>query len=92
MGYADDLLIFINGAAPNLKRFKNFLEAYQKASGQNINYKKSQFQINTKVTTKRLHNIQTILEMTQTKQTMKYLGCILHKGINKALSTNTTTF
>ncbi|CAH9100480.1 unnamed protein product, partial [Cuscuta epithymum] len=43
LGYADDLLIFLNGDARSLKCFKKFLDEYQLASGQLINYHKSSF-------------------------------------------------
>lgn len=42
LGFADDLLIFLNGSIANLNRFKEFLEQYQRVSGQQVNYHRSQ--------------------------------------------------
>ncbi|CAH9140209.1 unnamed protein product, partial [Cuscuta epithymum] len=43
LSFADDILIFINGDARSLQNFKKFLGLYQRASGQAINFNKSNF-------------------------------------------------
>lgn len=42
LGFADDLVVFLNGSVRNLQRFRLFLESYQQASGQLVNLHKSQ--------------------------------------------------
>lgn len=81
LGFADDLLIFLNGASHNLARFRKFLETYQKASRQLVNYNKSQFVVGQGVS---VHNTLAALGMRSTSLPIKYLGSYLYKGINKA--------
>ncbi|CAH9069343.1 unnamed protein product [Cuscuta epithymum] len=82
LGFADDLLIFINGDARSLVNFKKFLEDYQSASGQTVNLEKSNF-ITGKQATYRSSTIHRIMGMRVSSLPMKYLGANLHKGMNK---------
>ncbi|CAH9084422.1 unnamed protein product [Cuscuta epithymum] len=82
LGYADDLLIFLNGDSRSLLRFKEFLNNYQEASGQAINFSKSSF-ICGKTSPARQNKIKDLLGMRLTSLPIKYLGVNLHKGINR---------
>ncbi|CAH9101516.1 unnamed protein product [Cuscuta epithymum] len=82
LGFADDLLIFLNGEARSLVLFKKFLKDYQKASGQEINFCKSSI-ICGKSASRRINVIKNILEMKVSSLPIKYLGVNLHKGINR---------
>lgn len=49
LGFADDLVIFLNGSIRNLQRFRHFLDSYQQALGQLINFHKSQIVVGSGV-------------------------------------------
>ncbi|CAH9059413.1 unnamed protein product [Cuscuta epithymum] len=80
LGFADDLLIFLNGEARSLVNFNKFLNSYQRASGQTINLQKSSFLCGRKA---RAGLISHILGMQEADLPIKYLGVPLHKGINR---------
>ncbi|CAH9114746.1 unnamed protein product, partial [Cuscuta epithymum] len=80
--YADDILIFLNGEARSIHNFNKFLELYQRASGQAVNFDKSNFCCG-KTSLARIRNMERLLGMTKISLPMKYLGSNLHKGINR---------
>ncbi|CAH9090352.1 unnamed protein product [Cuscuta epithymum] len=79
LGFADDLLIFINGEARSILAFKRFLDSYQNVSGQAVNFSKSTF-VSGNIPARRISNIENLLGMTKTSLPLKYLGSYLHKG------------
>lgn len=81
LGFADDLLIFLNGHPRNLSKFRQYLDIYQQASGQLVNYHKSQFVVGQGTS---LAQASTALGMRSTSLPLKYLGSYLYKGINEA--------
>ncbi|CAH9124930.1 unnamed protein product [Cuscuta epithymum] len=83
LGFADDLLIFLNGGSRSLINFNNFIKDYQTASGQTVNLQKSSFII-SKNAASRATLIEDLLDMKRSDFPMKYLGVYLHKGINRA--------
>ncbi|CAH9122724.1 unnamed protein product [Cuscuta epithymum] len=82
LGFADDLLIFLNGGSRSLVNFKKFITDYQSASGQTVNLQKSSF-ICGKSALGRINIIRDMLGMRKTELPMKYLGVNLHKGVNR---------
>ncbi|CAH9096848.1 unnamed protein product [Cuscuta epithymum] len=82
LAYADDLLIFINGGSRSIRNFKKFLSLYENTSGQAVNFDKSAFVCGNH-TDSRSQNIKDLLGMQKTSLPIKYLGAMLHKGINR---------
>ncbi|CAH9089090.1 unnamed protein product [Cuscuta europaea] len=80
--FADDILIFLNGEARSVQVFKRFLGLYQRASGQAINFNKSNFTCG-KTSLARIRKLERLLEMNKINLPMRYLGAALHKGKNK---------
>lgn len=81
LGFADDLLVFLNGAGRNLERFRNFLASYQNASGQLVNYHKSQIVVGKGVSGSAA---SAVLGIRLASLPIKYLGSFLYKGINRS--------
>lgn len=81
LGFDDDLVIFLNGSTQNLQHFWLFLDSYQQASGQLVNYHKSQVVARTGVFA---HRILLTLEMRLSSLPIKYIGSFLYKGVNRA--------
>ncbi|CAH9101261.1 unnamed protein product [Cuscuta europaea] len=79
LGFADDLLIFMNGNARSLLNFKKFLNTYQEASGQVVNLSKCSI-ICGRAPPARHAKIKDILGMKLASLPIKYLGVNLHKG------------
>lgn len=81
LGFADDLFVFINGSLNNLQAFKQFLKQYQRASGQLVNYHKSQYVVGGGLSS---HRAVMALNMRHSKLSIKYLGSYLFKCINRS--------
>lgn len=81
LGFADDLLIFLSYSVRNLQRFMDFLNLYQKASGQQVNLNKIQVVVSSGLSGVR---VATLLGMRLTDLPIKYLGVPLHCGIFRA--------
>ncbi|XP_037491283.1 uncharacterized protein LOC119369242 [Jatropha curcas] len=79
-----DLLIFINGDVKSAKQFKEFLQLYQRASGQLVNLSKSSFVCSSQVTSAYRDKIHSILSITGKDLPFMYLGAPIYKGINRA--------
>lgn len=85
LAYADDLLVFLKGTRRNLIHFRTFLTQYERASGQKVNYHKSNFIPSASVTVSQQRSFKAILDMRLSSLPFRYLGSYLHKGINRAL-------
>lgn len=85
LAYADDLLVFLRGTQRNLTHFRTFLTQYEMASGQKVNYHKSNFKPSARVTVSQRRCFQDILGMRLSSLPFRYLGSYLHKGINRAV-------
>lgn len=81
LGFEDDLVIFLNGTVRNLDRFRNFLDTYQRAYGQQVNLHKSQVFVGDGVPGARASQV---LGMRLASSPIKYLSSYLYKGINPA--------
>ncbi|CAH9117544.1 unnamed protein product [Cuscuta europaea] len=82
LGYADDLLVFLNGDSGSILNFNKFLQDYQKSSGQTINLDKSLF-LCGKTSLRRINQIKELLGMKVACLPIRYLGVNLHKGVNR---------
>lgn len=80
LAFADDLLIFINGSLRNLTRFREFLQLYQDATGQAVNYQKSQFVTPLYLHTAHIRRMENAIQMHAVSLLIKYLGISLFKG------------
>lgn len=81
LGFADDLVIFLNGSIWNLQQFRHFLDSYKQASGQLVNFHKSQVVVGSGVSGSW---VSQELGMRLSTLPIKYLGSFLYKGINRA--------
>lgn len=79
LGFADDLVIFLNGSIRNMQLFRQFLDMYQQASRQLVNLQKVRWWWEQPFLGPEYH--QT-LGMRLTSSPIKYLGSFLYKGIN----------
>lgn len=84
MAFADDLLIFLNGATHNLQSFGGFLEQYQSASRRVVNYRKSHFNPTSTVPRTQIHSMECSISLTSAHLPLKYLGVNLVKGRMKS--------
>ncbi|CAH9079751.1 unnamed protein product [Cuscuta europaea] len=82
LGFAYDLLVFLNGESRSLLNFKAFLSSYEGASDQEINLDKSSI-LRGKAASYRKARIKNLLGMKLTDLPVKYLGVNLHKRINR---------
>lgn len=64
--------------------FQSFLRAYQRASGQLINYTKSQFVASSYATRSALATKGNVLNVQASSLPIKYMCSYLHRGINCA--------
>ncbi|VFQ70656.1 unnamed protein product [Cuscuta campestris] len=79
LAFADDLVIFVNGASNNLKKLRKILDDYQKASGQEVNLSKSCFYTGKKVHPHKIINMSQSLGMANGSLPFTYLGAsIVH--------------
>ncbi|CAH9144348.1 unnamed protein product [Cuscuta epithymum] len=82
LGFADDILVFLNGEIRSIIRFKKFIGLYQAASGQAVNLDKSSI-VCGKYAERRSRILKDALGMNLSSLPMKYLGVNLHRGINR---------
>ncbi|XP_043703245.1 uncharacterized protein LOC122653468 [Telopea speciosissima] len=77
--YADDLFIFMKAEIANVRRVKQFMEAYRRYSGQVINLAKSKVFLGS-ISSTRKWRLETTLQIPVCTFPTKYLGVILKKG------------
>lgn len=72
--FADDCFLFFRAEPSEALAMKNILEVYESASGQAINYQKSEIFFSRNVSQTNQHNITNILQVQVVLGTDKYLG------------------
>jgi len=81
--FADDSLIFCKATIEEAQNIKDIITKYERASGQKVNYDKSEI-IFSKKTNEDTHNrILQILNMNKVENFSKYLGIPTHLGRSK---------
>jgi len=83
LGFADDLLIFINGDARSVKNFAKFLDLYQEGSGQLINFDKSSFYCSKRASHAFVDKMSGLLNIKWHSLPFIYLGAPIYQGINR---------
>ncbi|VFQ65575.1 unnamed protein product [Cuscuta campestris] len=78
--YADDIILFTKADCRNLLRLKRMLSTFMNASGQEINYLKSQAIVHGKMKMEHQHKIRKILSIKCSTQAFVYLGSTIVKG------------
>ncbi|XP_058084552.1 uncharacterized protein LOC131232335 [Magnolia sinica] len=78
--FADDILLFLNGAKVSLQAGSNFLQSFQEASEQKINYCKSSFFFSSKLSSGRVRSIERILGISRSLAGSRYLGVSIFRG------------
>jgi len=72
--FADDCFLFIRDEPSKAMIMKNILEVYESASGQAINYQKSEISFSMNVSQSKKLNITNILQVQAVLGTGNYLG------------------
>ncbi|XP_019157181.1 PREDICTED: uncharacterized protein LOC109153773 [Ipomoea nil] len=85
LAFADNIVIFANGASGSLKALAEVLKKYEAASGQKINFHKSFFVTARSCPSHRASAIARILGMQQSSLPFRYLGVNLFKGRNRPI-------
>ncbi|XP_058075765.1 uncharacterized protein LOC131224247 [Magnolia sinica] len=80
MLFTDDTLLFLNGSKSSLQAVKTFLDVFQEASGQRINFIKSCFIYSGKLSATRIRSIKCILGIVKLRAGLRYLGVPLASG------------
>ncbi|XP_058092413.1 uncharacterized protein LOC131238834 [Magnolia sinica] len=78
--YVDDTLIFLNGGLVSLHEVKRFLCSSQVVSGRKINLSKSSFLYSSKLSSARIRNIESPLQVRKAGLCSIYLGVLLIHG------------
>ncbi|KAK4385713.1 LINE-1 retrotransposable element O protein [Sesamum angolense] len=85
LSFADDIIIFSNASKRSIRKIVDFLDSYQRISGQLINIGKSSFIVGNKCSSlikQRIHNITGFVSQSLP---LTYLGTPLHKGNKKRI-------
>ncbi|PKA48832.1 Putative ribonuclease H protein [Apostasia shenzhenica] len=80
LAYADDCIIFCNGAKKSIVKVLDFLNRYQTCSGQKINKEKSSFICPKSSSPSRIHHWEEITHFVHSKLPFNYLGCPIFLG------------
>jgi hypothetical protein len=86
--FADDSLMFCRENEAETSHMRDIINSYQAASGQLVNYNKSEIICSKKVTQANKNTIQQLLPMPFTDHFAKYLGQPTHIGRSKAQTFN----
>lgn len=81
--YADDSIIFSNGCKKSIQHLLNFLEKYERSSGQSINCSKSCFIASQRMPVAAINRIKSQTGYLHKKSVITYLGIPLFKGRQK---------
>ncbi|XP_071920627.1 uncharacterized protein [Coffea arabica] len=83
--FADDMLIFTRCSEECLSAIKEFLTAYQEASGQRVNCSKSSFFLPSGATSQQEEVVHSILGFHRQSFPFTYLGAPIHKGRQRSV-------
>lgn len=78
--FADDLVVFTRGSRRSVKSLFLFLQVYELASGQRVNWSKSSFLISRHATHRKVRWIEDYTGVPRTQWPFRYLGNVLYKG------------
>ncbi|VFQ69024.1 unnamed protein product [Cuscuta campestris] len=78
--YADDIILFTKADSRNLLRLRELLSLFMKASGQEINYSKSQVIVHERMKAEQQNQIRKILSIRCHTKEFTYLGSNIVKG------------
>ncbi|KAL0926716.1 hypothetical protein M5K25_002960 [Dendrobium thyrsiflorum] len=78
--FADDVIIFANGAKNKVKMIMDVLKKFENTSGLNFNVKKSDFVTSTNMSQARINEIKNTTGFNHGLLPLKYLGIPLFKG------------
>ncbi|VFR03226.1 unnamed protein product [Cuscuta campestris] len=78
--YADDIILFTTANSRNLLRLRELLSTFLRASGQEINYSKSQVIVHGKMKIEKQNMIRRILSIRCNTKEFTYLGSTIVKG------------
>ncbi|KAL2253075.1 UNVERIFIED_CONTAM: hypothetical protein Sindi_0102200 [Sesamum indicum] len=82
--YADDMMIFANICRQHMQLLRDFLHAYERVPGQQINNAKSSFILSRQVPSSQLQEVQYVMGYQLKYLPVTYLGVPLYKGNRKA--------
>lgn len=83
LAFADDLILFARADRRSIHRLFDFLDLYERASGQQINKDKSSFVISKHSSHGHSRMIGAVSGIKEGRLPFKYLGCIVYKGRKK---------
>ncbi|KAL0315410.1 UNVERIFIED_CONTAM: putative ribonuclease H protein [Sesamum radiatum] len=84
LAYADDLMICTTTCSQNMELLRDFLQAYERVSGQLINGSKSSFIVGRQASSLQTQAVQDVLGYQLKHLPVTYLGVPLYKGNRKA--------
>ncbi|WRX25598.1 Reverse transcriptase domain - like 10 [Theobroma cacao] len=85
LAFADDILIFTNGAKSSLQKILKFLQEYEEISGQRINHSKNCFITHRNVANSGKQIISQVTGFIHKCLPITYLGVPLYKGPKKVI-------
>ncbi|XP_017981034.1 PREDICTED: uncharacterized protein LOC108663047 [Theobroma cacao] len=85
LAFADDIIIFTNGAKSSLQKILLFLQEYEVISGQRINHSKNCFITHRNMANSRTQIISQVTGFIHKCLSITYLGVPLYKGPKKVL-------
>ncbi|GAA0144869.1 reverse transcriptase [Lithospermum erythrorhizon] len=80
LAFADDVLVFANGSKMALSKVMDFLQHYQRISGQLVNMEKSTYILPNKASTSRSSIVQRATGFRRGEAPFNYLGIPIYKG------------
>lgn len=81
LAFADDLILFARADRRSIHRLFDFLDLYERASGQQINKDKSSFVISKHSSHGHSRMIGAVSGIKEGRLPFQYLGCLVYKGV-----------
>lgn len=81
--FADDIVIFTNGAKQSFQHLMNFLSLHEKELGQLINKDQSSYIVGDSTSNSKCQIIKHVIGYSRKRLPIKYLGCVLFSGKKK---------
>ena len=81
--YTDDLIVFTLATRRSVANLFQFLQQYERASGQRVNSQKSVFVVSKSCSLQQIHLVSSFSGIKPTSLPLKYLGNTLFKGRKK---------